>query len=100
MWFRCHERTEFEKRQWEAALNGIKLEEPEWEDEQEELERKRSIEKFKEFVRWKAQLQAEGKLVDPRNIEALLNSDKGTVIGINIENEQTLQKNLKKQGVV
>ncbi|GEM_PF-2178611 len=100
MWFRCHDRIEFGKHQWEAAFNGIELEEPDWNDEQEELERKRSIAKFKEFVRWKAQLQAEGKLVDPRNIEALLESNKGMVIGINAENEQTLQKKLKQQGVV
>jgi hypothetical protein len=100
MWLRCNERNEFEKRQWEAALNGITLEEPEWNDEQSELEHKRSIQKFKDYIRWKAKKQAEGTYIDPRNIDALLKSDKGVIIGINSENEQKLQKKLKKQGVV
>jgi len=59
------------------------------------LNRRRSIERFKEYVRWKAQKKAEGKLVDPRDIDALLKSGKGKIIGINIENEQAVKKEFK-----
>ena len=93
------ERLVFEQRQWAAAIQGIELDEPEWNDDQAREERRIALARIEWLKKKLAEKRAQGKLPDLTNVEAFLKTGKGKVIGLNVQTEDALMKELKKQGV-
>lgn len=95
-----HERLAYEQRQWEAAIQGIELDEPDWNDEQAREERKMSLSRIEWLKKKLAEKRAAGILPDPARIEESIREKRGKVIGLNTQTEDALMKELKRQGAV